>query len=397
MDGANRITCRLKNACRASQSTKATPSTLYAVRGRMPSRKAPFNLRMDPKLLLGDHITDEHAISAAALVIDVNLVGIGRRPIAVEPDLETRRPVNPRAELGLGGIEPDDGCLDGHAPTRSRPTRIQCDTPPRQSRANLNPATAVPNLFFCGWSCVADRRNQSHAAASSCGPPTHYYWQLQTTNVPKTPIEFQDIAVCDAASGTDYLAAKGFVYLETAVRAQRVAIIGTHFQAGKGERERRVRQQQMQQLRAFIDRRVSPMIDVVILAGDLNVDFGSDEYDDVLSMLRAEAPAVCRTKGGNPGTRPRTRSCNQGSPMRHRHMSTTFSSWKGTGTLFGMRSGAGQFGSWPMPMARPSTYPTTTPSWGRSLRRPGDSRPGVARPDRVISHNINARLPQRTV
>ncbi|CEO96113.1 unnamed protein product (mitochondrion) [Plasmodiophora brassicae] len=97
---------------------------------------------------------------------------------------------------------------------------------------------------------------------------------------------------------TDYLAAKGFAYVETAVRAQRVAIIGTHFQAGKGERERRVCQQQMQQLRAFIDRRVSPMIDVVILAGDLNVDFGSDEYDDMLSILRAEAPAVTKSNQG---------------------------------------------------------------------------------------------------
>lgn len=212
----------------------------------------------------------------------------------------------------------------------------------------------------------------------------------------KTPIEFQDIAVCDAASGTDYLAAKGFAYVETAVRAQRVAIIGTHFQAGKGERERLVRQQQMQQLRAFIDRRVSPMIDVVILAGDLNVDFGSDEYDDMLSILRAEVPAVTKSNQGWKSWDPSTNTFLQSrvpnaSPT---HVDYVFLVLEGNGNAVRyavqrrtVRVLANADGT-PFDLSDHHAVlgTVTTTSRRQSTRR-----------DRVISHNINARLPQRTV
>lgn len=116
--------------------------------------------------------------------------------------------------------------------------------------------------------------------------------------------------------GTDCLSFKGFTFVETRIDGRSVGIVGTHLQSDDPlcaswstttyEQARRIRQDQIRQIRQFVDRDENAHLDVVILAGDMNVnrrqaastERGSnpDEWAEMVHVLEA-APMVLETDG----------------------------------------------------------------------------------------------------
>lgn len=89
--------------------------------------------------------------------------------------------------------------------------------------------------------------------------------------------------------GADWFSNKGFVYAQLNVNDKPVHVVGTHAQAadtgcadGTGVQ---VRAAQFDELDAFLEARQIPADEQVIVAGDLNVDRYSTEYDSMLARL----------------------------------------------------------------------------------------------------------------
>ncbi|SPQ93366.1 unnamed protein product (mitochondrion) [Plasmodiophora brassicae] len=107
----------------------------------------------------------------------------------------------------------------------------------------------------------------------------------------RQPILYQTTQAFTAACGTDALAAKGIAFVITNISGTTFGLIGAHLQSGHTEKARRIRRRQLLQMRSFIDR-LSVNVDVMLVAGDLNVEYQSDEYNDMMSILRATGPII---------------------------------------------------------------------------------------------------------
>lgn len=103
----------------------------------------------------------------------------------------------------------------------------------------------------------------------------------------KWPIVRKEQFVYKDGCGSDWLSNKGFVYAVLEVRGSRVHVVGTHAQStdpgcADGQAAR-VRGAQFRQLDVFLDAKGIPAHEQVIVAGDLNVDSYSGEYDSMLA------------------------------------------------------------------------------------------------------------------
>ncbi|WP_440053501.1 sphingomyelin phosphodiesterase [Pseudoalteromonas sp. T1lg65] len=89
----------------------------------------------------------------------------------------------------------------------------------------------------------------------------------------------------------DYLANKGFAYVEIEKDGQRYHLVGTHLQAthdGDTQQEHRVRIAQLSEIRAFIESENIPSNEPVIIGGDMNVEWSKQhEVADMLATLHA--------------------------------------------------------------------------------------------------------------
>ncbi|KZN70442.1 sphingomyelin phosphodiesterase [Pseudoalteromonas luteoviolacea] len=109
----------------------------------------------------------------------------------------------------------------------------------------------------------------------------------------KHPIVSQKAHVfTNSLSGSwDYLANKGFAYVEIEKGGQRYHLIGTHLQAthdGNTEQEHRVRMGQLREIQSFIESENIPVSEPVIIGGDMNVEWSKQsEVTDMLSTARA--------------------------------------------------------------------------------------------------------------
>lgn len=109
------------------------------------------------------------------------------------------------------------------------------------------------------------------------------------TVLSRWPIEEKVQYVYADGCGADWFSNKGFVYARLHVNDEPVHVVGTHTQAadagcadGTGAQ---VRAAQFDELDAFLDARQIPADEQVIVAGDLNVDRYSTEYDSMLARL----------------------------------------------------------------------------------------------------------------
>lgn len=108
----------------------------------------------------------------------------------------------------------------------------------------------------------------------------------------KWPIERQVQHVYARGCGADWFSNKGFVYASLKVRGERVHVIGTHLQADDPlcSDARGIRRSQLNEIRNFLDGRQIPKSEQVVIAGDLNVDRATPEYDTMRAVLDVEAP-----------------------------------------------------------------------------------------------------------
>lgn len=109
------------------------------------------------------------------------------------------------------------------------------------------------------------------------------------TVLSRWPIEEKIQYVYADGCGADWFSNKGFVYARLNVDNAPVHVVGTHAQAadagcadGTGAQ---VRAAQFDELDAFLDALQFPTDEQVIVAGDLNVDRYSTEYDSMLARL----------------------------------------------------------------------------------------------------------------
>ncbi len=106
------------------------------------------------------------------------------------------------------------------------------------------------------------------------------------------PILTQDQTVFDGCAGSDCMVKKGVVYAAIDWKGHRVHLFGLHLQAQREYAQQRVAQ--FPQLKAFIDAQKIPADELVLVAGDFNVDYYSDDVDGEFSKLTDEVGLVLR-------------------------------------------------------------------------------------------------------
>ncbi|MGG7570473.1 sphingomyelin phosphodiesterase [Streptomyces sirii] len=118
------------------------------------------------------------------------------------------------------------------------------------------------------------------------------------TLLSKWPVLRKEQYVYKDACGADSLSNKGFVYAVLDVNGTKVHVVGTHTQstdsgckAGEAAADRA---KQLKEMDAYLDAKNIPADEEVMVAGDLNVDSHSDEYNALLGNGDL-APADSRT------------------------------------------------------------------------------------------------------
>ncbi|KAF8934857.1 hypothetical protein CPC16_009709 [Podila verticillata] len=95
--------------------------------------------------------------------------------------------------------------------------------------------------------------------------------------------------------GADWFSNKGFAYVILNVNGRKVHVFGTHMQSNDpactSGQAARYRTSSLKAWRSYIDSRNIPANELVIMAGDFNIDLQSNEYYSALSTLDARAPS----------------------------------------------------------------------------------------------------------
>lgn len=94
----------------------------------------------------------------------------------------------------------------------------------------------------------------------------------------------------ETCSGTDCLADKGVAYVAIRKGERTYHVFGTHAQSIFGWNVQAVRAAQFELLAEFVEQQAIPSDEVVLLAGDFNVDADTLERDTMLLTLRASWP-----------------------------------------------------------------------------------------------------------
>ncbi|MER5774499.1 sphingomyelin phosphodiesterase [Streptomyces sp. NPDC002039] len=107
------------------------------------------------------------------------------------------------------------------------------------------------------------------------------------TILSKWPIVRKEQVVYKDACGADWWSNKGFAYAVLNVNGAKVHVIGTHAQStdpgcGAGEAAQ-MRSRQFKNIDAFLDGKNIPASEQVIVAGDMNVDSHTPEYNSMLT------------------------------------------------------------------------------------------------------------------
>ncbi|EMJ95699.1 sphingomyelin phosphodiesterase [Leptospira alstonii serovar Pingchang str. 80-412] len=93
--------------------------------------------------------------------------------------------------------------------------------------------------------------------------------------------------------GNDYYYDKGFAYVRINKHGQKIHIIGTDVQSKNSscsDSGRSVRKHQFYEIKKFIDSKQIPNTETVLIVGSLNVEKGSEEYHNMLTILGLNEP-----------------------------------------------------------------------------------------------------------
>ncbi|GAU65658.1 hypothetical protein SSP35_02_00250 [Streptomyces sp. NBRC 110611] len=179
------------------------------------------------------------------------------------------------------------------------------------------------------------------------------------TLLSKWPILRKEQYVYKDACGADSLSNKGFVYAVLNVDGTKVHIVGTHAQstdsgcaAGEAAADRA---KQFKELDAFLDARHIPADEEVMVAGDLNVDSRSAEYDALLANADL-APADGRTG------HPYSFDTRENSVAKYRYPDDPREDLD----YVLHRNGHARPGGWRNEVIKEESAPWTVSSWGRN-------------------------------
>ncbi|AHI55730.1 sphingomyelinase C SmcL [Listeria ivanovii] len=113
--------------------------------------------------------------------------------------------------------------------------------------------------------------------------------------VSQWPIVEKSQHIFQRGGGADRLSNKGFAYVKIMKNGKPYHIIGTHTQADDSliskDTSRAIRAEQMQEIQTFIAKKNIPKDEIIFIGGDLNVNYGTDEYHDMLKLLNVSSPA----------------------------------------------------------------------------------------------------------
>ncbi|KAG0335680.1 hypothetical protein BG000_007331 [Podila horticola] len=109
----------------------------------------------------------------------------------------------------------------------------------------------------------------------------------------KWPIIAKHQFIFADACGADWFSNKGFAYVILNVNGRKVHVFGTHMQSDDSActsgQAARYRASSLSAWRSYIDSRNIPANELVIMAGDFNIDHGTSEYFSALSRFNARA------------------------------------------------------------------------------------------------------------
>lgn len=139
---------------------------------------------------------------------------------------------------------------------------------------------------------------RSSSGWNSTSGPFLWQWRPEDGGVAilsRWPITHRSQQIYYSSCGTDGLSAKGFAYARiTMPGPSTLHVIGTHNQADDGmclfDTPAAVRAEQHREIAAFVRSSGIPASEPVIIAGDLNVDRRSPEYQAMLTNLNVSAP-----------------------------------------------------------------------------------------------------------
>ncbi|NEA37352.1 sphingomyelin phosphodiesterase [Streptomyces sp. SID13031] len=110
----------------------------------------------------------------------------------------------------------------------------------------------------------------------------------------KWPIRHRAQHIFTDGCGADWWSSKGFAYVILDVAGTRVHLIGTHLQANDSSCDpgepASVRARQLATINSYLRALTIPAAEPVLIAGDLNIRYGSSEYSRMLSLLSADGP-----------------------------------------------------------------------------------------------------------
>jgi endonuclease/exonuclease/phosphatase family metal-dependent hydrolase len=173
-------------------------------------------------------------------------------------------------------------------------------------------ARQIPN-FLLGYDAVVlqEAFSDSHRADMLAALQSEYPYdsgildknELLSQNggviiLSRWPIIKDDQYVFEACDGSDCLVNKGVKYIEVEKNGVRVHLFGVHLQA---QAEYAIsRRAQFPQLQYFIERQDVPRDELLLVAGDFNVDYFSDASDQEFSQLTAQSGLVLAEASPSP-------------------------------------------------------------------------------------------------
>ncbi|OWY21440.1 hypothetical protein C7N43_24820 [Sphingobacteriales bacterium UPWRP_1] len=182
-------------------------------------------------------------------------------------------------------------------------------TPPLAFTNQETRAEVIPN-YVHGYDAIIFSEAFYNSARRTLleGLAPEYPYHTQVLNNPETiedggviivsrwPIEFTNQLIYNNCEGEDCFASKGVMYARINKLGRTYHLFGTHMQAWKSDAKVSVRQEQLQQVKQFINQQQIPDGEPILIGGDLNVDKienKADEYCRMLSCLQVNEPTYC--------------------------------------------------------------------------------------------------------
>lgn len=112
--------------------------------------------------------------------------------------------------------------------------------------------------------------------------------------VSKWPITEKIQHVFQRGGGADHFSNKGFVYVKLLKNEKTYHVIGTHLQADDSlifiNTSQTIRAEQIKEIQTFITNKNIPENEIVFIGGDMNVNYGTREYNDMITNLNVSPP-----------------------------------------------------------------------------------------------------------